>query len=216
MQGHTHGWGEEEGSGAEDEAEERPQQHEQTEARTEDGKEERGRGGGGAREGEEERREGRQEENGRSTMEKEGQQASVEEKKKKTRRRQVAEGRRGGTCAGPVVGGLHPGGLGAEGALLQRRGAVQAALAHSVQVAAICPNTRGRYGGGGDGSGWGWTGVGGFTRMQEGVKPEESASPGKPPPGRSRAPPPRQAPRCFSPHLTGGSGPEGRVSGAPV
>lgn len=194
----THGWGE--GSGAKDEEEEKPQQHEQTEAWTEDGNERRSEGG----EEEEERGGERRSEGGRRRTVGQRWRRRDNRRQWKRRRKKKEErggrGAEGGTCARPIVGGLHPGGLGTEGALLQRRGAVQAALAHSVQVAAICPNTRGRYGWGGLGCG----GRGGVSRTgvsagapggrvhshAGGVKPEQSVSPGKPPP-------PRQTPRCF-------------------
>lgn len=55
----------------------------------------------------------------------------------------------GCTCARSIVSGVYFGGVGGEGALLDRRvsvgRAVQAAVTHSVQVAAICPETRRRY-----------------------------------------------------------------------
>lgn len=142
----THGRGE--GSGAKDEAEEKPQQHEQTEAWTEDGNERKRRSEGGGEEEERGRRERR-----RRTVDQRWRKRDNRRQWRRRRKKKETGGRgaEGGTCARPIVGGLHPGGLGAEGALLQRRGAVQAALAHSIQVAAICPNTRGRYGGGGTG-----------------------------------------------------------------
>lgn len=56
----------------------------------------------------------------------------------------------GCTCARSIISGVYFGGVGGEGALLDRRisvdRAVQAAVTHSVQVAAICPKTRRRYG----------------------------------------------------------------------
>lgn len=55
----------------------------------------------------------------------------------------------GSTCARSIISGVYFGGVGGEGALLDRRvsvgRAVQAAVTHSVQVAAICPKTRRRY-----------------------------------------------------------------------
>lgn len=55
----------------------------------------------------------------------------------------------GCTCARSIISGVYFGGVGGEGALLDRRvsvgRAVQAAVTHSVQVAAICPKTRRRY-----------------------------------------------------------------------
>lgn len=72
---------------------------------------------------------------------------SVKEKKKKDAEEHgCLEG--GSTCARSIVSGVYFDGLGGEGARLHRvsvGGAVQAAVTHSVQVAAICPKTRRRY-----------------------------------------------------------------------
>lgn len=55
----------------------------------------------------------------------------------------------GCTCARPIISGVYFDGVGGEGALLDRVSvgrAVQAAVTHSVQVTAICPKIRRRYG----------------------------------------------------------------------
>lgn len=55
----------------------------------------------------------------------------------------------GCTCARSIISGVYFGRVDGKGALLDRRvsvdRAVQAAVTHSVQVAAICPKTRRRY-----------------------------------------------------------------------
>lgn len=69
-----------------------------------------------------------------------------EEKKKDAEERGCLES--GSTCARSIVSGVYFDRLGGEGARLHRvsvGGAVQAAVTHSVQVAAICPKTRRRY-----------------------------------------------------------------------
>lgn len=86
-------------------------------------------------------------------MEKGDKQASVKEKKKDAEQNGCLESGAaamlvGSTCARSIVSGVYFDGLGGEGALLERVSvgrAVQAAVTHSVQVAAICPKTRRRY-----------------------------------------------------------------------